>query len=210
MFQVHWRAEPRRGSGKRSLIATPSTVPEPVGQLALGNGRGGAGEGSGAASEPGDGGGLRHAQDGVTGKAGQGWPPWRWKWREEGQIHAQRGAGGRLPCSPTPPSAQTRELAAFRAPTLRSPGLPSPLPWERTRGAPLPVAATSVPPPGDPMRGRSKPGMGAPARRPLASAGSCGCGALGAHGAGRGPGVSFRDPGARASGTQPAPPPQLF
>lgn len=99
--------------------------------------------------------------------------------------------------------------AALASPRLWVRALPPPLPWERTRGALLPVAATSVPPPGDPIRGRSKPAKGAPARQPLASAGSCGCGALGAHGAGKGPGVSFPDPGARASGTQPAPPPQL-
>lgn len=77
--------------------------------------------------------------------------------------------------------------ASLAFPRLWVRALPPPLPWECARGALLPVAATSVPSPGDPNRGRSKLGMGAPARRPLASAGSCGCGALGAHGAGKGP-----------------------
>lgn len=132
-FPVCWRAEPERGRGKRSLIATPSTAPEPVGQLVLGNGKGGAGEGCGAAFEPGNGRGLRHAQDGVTGEAGQGWLPRRWKWRGTGPDPCLARGWGPAPLLPdTPISANSRTTGVPGAHT------PHPRPFLGCGCAPFP------------------------------------------------------------------------
>lgn len=88
----------------------------------MGNGKGGAGEGCGAAFEPGNGRGLRHAQDGVTGEAGQGWPPRRWKWRGTGPDPCLARGWGPAPLLPdTPISANSR--------TTGVPGAHTPQPW---------------------------------------------------------------------------------
>lgn len=91
------------------------------------------------------------------------------------KIHAQRGAGGRFSCRPTPYTEQTREPPAFRGARTPQPRpflgvVRAPPPrhshWERTRGA-LPWAATTaVPLAWSPPSGRSKPRTRAPARQP--------------------------------------------
>lgn len=118
---------------------------------------------------------------------------------------------GRLPGSPTLHRANSRTAGVPGAhtpqprPLLGCGCAPLSRPSRNTRGAHCsPGCDACAPRLGPPLPGRSEPGMGLGPGDPRSppSAGSCGCSALRAHGAGRGPAPVPR-PGARASRTQP-------
>lgn len=148
---------------------------------------------------------LRTGPRGRLGKAGR---PGQCKWSgDRAKIHACPvggwgpapllrntfiGANSRTPGVPGPHTPQSQPFLGCECAPL-----PPPTPWERTRGAPPPAAATAVPPawgpPSGPLRaGEGGAGQATPRLRRLLRLQRARSARVG-----KGPGASYPDPGAR-------------